>query len=181
MRLEPNITQAALAEKLGLTQPSVSARIKHLKDAGILVSRVGVDIKKLGLVVGAVSLSTSVPYYFLSKFKGCPCFIEGSVIGGEQNLFLMFAGEDYRSLQSIVDRRLRSDRRVRDADLHVVSGLESAALCPVLFVEKGTKSPCGAICSQCAPYKEGACLGCPATWDYRGSFWAHGGRQPTSP
>jgi DNA-binding Lrp family transcriptional regulator len=49
MRGNPDITQASIAHELGLSQPSVAARIKRLKDSRILVSRVGLDLRKVEL------------------------------------------------------------------------------------------------------------------------------------
>lgn len=180
MRRNPDITQASIARELGLSQPSVAARIKRLKDSGILVSRVGLDLHGLGLVVGDVTLSVRAPHEMLSKFISCPCFVGGCTISGEQNALLIFAAEDISSLQGIIDQRIREDPHVLNVRFKILNGLDSFGNCPMLCPEKKELSPCGTRCSQCSQYEAGDCFGCPATYDYRGSFWSstNGNRKP---
>lgn len=172
MRLEPDITQAGIAKSLGLSQPSVAARIKRLKDSGILVARIGLDLHKLGLIMGDVTLSVKAPHELLSKFACCPCFLGGCTTTGERNVLLVFAAEDISSLQGIIDQRIRDDPRTSNISFKLLNGLDSFGHCPMLCPEKKETTPCGARCSACTQYLAGDCLGCPATVDYRGSFWS---------
>lgn len=172
MRLEPDVTQARIAERLKLSQPSVAARIKRLKDSGILVARVGLSIHKLGLIIGDVTLSVKAPHELLSKFAYCPCFLGGCTTSGERNVLLVFAAEDISSLQGIIDQRIRDDPHTSNISFKILNGLDSFGHCPMLCPEKKETSPCGACCSACTQYLAGDCLGCPATVDYRGSFWS---------
>jgi Lrp/AsnC family leucine-responsive transcriptional regulator len=180
MRTNPDITQASIAHELGLSQPSVAARINHLKGSGVLVSRVGLNLHELGMVVGDVTLSVQAPHELLSSFAGCPCFVGGCTTSGEQNALLIFAAEDISSLQGIIDQHVREYPRVVNVRFKVLNGLDSFGYCPALCPERKELAPCGARCSQCSQYKAGDCYGCPATFDYRGSFWnsTNGNRKP---
>jgi Lrp/AsnC family leucine-responsive transcriptional regulator len=172
MRLEPEITQAGIAKNLGLSQPSVAARIRRLRDCGLLAERVGLNLHKLGFVVGSVTLSSNEPYRLLSKFRSCPCLLDGSTVSGTENLLLIFAAEDVPSLQGIVDQSIRKDPDAKNVSFRLLNGLDSAARCPALCPEKKELSPCGIRCSRCSQYEAGDCFGCPATFDYRGAFWS---------
>jgi Lrp/AsnC family leucine-responsive transcriptional regulator len=180
MRIDPYITQASISRKLGLSQPSVAARVKHLRDSGTLVSRVGLDLHGLRLAVGDVTLSVRAPHEMISQFKNCPCFVEGCTTSGEQNTLLIFAAEDVSSLQGIIDERVRDYPHVSNVHFKILNGLDSLGYCPVLCPEKKELSPCGRSCSQCSQYRANDCVGCPATFDYRGVFWSstNGNRKP---
>jgi Lrp/AsnC family leucine-responsive transcriptional regulator len=171
MRLEPDITQSELARRLGFSQPSVAARIARLKRDGILVSRVGVNMRKLGLAVGDATLSANDPYKLLSKFESCPCFLYGGTFSGTQNVLLVFAADDVSSLQGIVNQRLRKEPGASEVNFKIIDGLEAVACCPKLCPAKANVSPCGNDCSRCVEYTVGHCVGCPATVHYYGTFW----------
>ncbi len=172
MRLEPEITQVEIARSLGLSQPSVAARIRRLKDSGILVNRVGLDLHRLGLVVGDVTLSVKAPHDLLSRFACCPCFLEGCTTSGQQNVLPVFAAEGIFFLQGIVDQRIRDDPHVLNVSFKILNGMDSLGHCPKLCPTKKEISPCGTRCSTYPQFVANDCVGCPATFDYRGQFWS---------
>jgi Lrp/AsnC family leucine-responsive transcriptional regulator len=172
LRRDPYATQAEIAEELGLSQPSVAARMKRLKEDDLMLVRVGLDPGRAGLLVGKVEFTAKDPQRVLQKFQSCPCLIGHLVTSGRNNMTLFFASEWMTALQGIVDHHLRGDPEIEDVNFSlVVSGLRELAVCPTLCVERREISPCGGICTDCLQYARGGCTGCPATVYYRGSFY----------
>jgi biotin synthase len=50
---DPEISQAEIAQQVGLSQPTVGARLQKLKQTGAIASSVGMDLKKIGYEVGS--------------------------------------------------------------------------------------------------------------------------------
>ena len=172
MRLDSDVSQTAIARRLRLSQPSVAARIKRLRDAGVLVTHTGLRLHRLGLLVGTATLSSSSPYQLLSKYRSCPCVLGGFTTSGHENVVLVLAGENAGSLQGIVDQHLRKDPCVQSVDFRLLGeDIDELGLSPSLCPERKESTPCGTLCSGCVQYVAGHCSGCPASFDYRGSFW----------
>ena len=175
MRQNPDATQGQVADRLKLSQPSVAARIRQLKDNGLLMMRVGVDPAKVGLLAAKVEFTAKDPHQVLAKFSNCPCLVGYFVTSGRNNLTLLFVAEKMGALQGIVDHHLRSDHLVEDVNFSlIVSGLEDLAVCPIMTAQKAERTPCGYDCLECPHRKDDGCPGCPATRCYRGTFWAEG-------
>ncbi|MGA1975721.1 MAG: Lrp/AsnC family transcriptional regulator [Conexivisphaerales archaeon] len=178
LRQTPAITQTRIAKELGVSQPWIAARIKHLEQKGIVTMSMGVNLERLGLAVGVVSLSTKNPYRLLRKYRCCPYFLRGSILSGASNVSLDFCGEDASSLQGIVDQHIRKEPDISGVDFrlitHTVDGL---AVCPRLVLDRKEESPCGTRCEDCLQYESGSCVGCPATIYYRGRFWSGNNRR----
>jgi Lrp/AsnC family leucine-responsive transcriptional regulator len=172
LRVSADATQSEIAKALNLSQPAVANRIRRMKSQKLLITRVGIDVKKLGLIVGKMTLTAREPARLLSRFQACPCLVGGLVTSGDRNVALFFAAENPTSLEGIVDEHLRKDPNVQDVDFGlVVRGLSQFAICPSLSFDLREETPCGGLCSNCLQYKTEQCFGCPATIYYRGNFW----------
>ena len=55
----PEISQDAIAEKINLSQPSIAARLKKLKEVGVIKNIFGTDPLKMGLFLAKVDITTS--------------------------------------------------------------------------------------------------------------------------
>jgi len=162
---DPEVSQEVVAERLGISQPAVAARIKKLKHMGALKHRVGIDPLEVGLHVAKVDVSTINVNKILGKFKNCPYFLEGFVTTGKNNLCLLFMAEDLSTLEAIVDNHLRMDVDVRDVEFNVVVSAVRGIVAPVrVYEELEERPPCGdaVVCSECPSFKAGSCMGCPA-------------------
>ncbi len=82
----PEISQNEIAKKIGLSQPSVGARIKKMKKMGIINYTYGVNIKEPGLYIIKVDVKCRHPREMLKLFEGCPFFLNGFIIAGNRNL-----------------------------------------------------------------------------------------------
>jgi len=78
-----NISQEEIANKLHIAQPSVAARIKKLKNKGLIDQIIGVNLNKVGLKVAMVRLATTNTEKILNMFRDCPFFLNGFIVSGE--------------------------------------------------------------------------------------------------
>jgi DNA-binding Lrp family transcriptional regulator len=168
----PDVSQAVIAEQVGLSQPTVGARIQKLKQAGAISAAIGMDLKKVGLQLAKVELTTRESINVIDHFKQCPYFLNGMIISGKENLCLFFTAEEISTIESIVDRHLRNNPSVSTVNFGIIISPVNEIVMPVKMVTAKTDTlPCGYNCSDCQYYGHNRCLGCPMTSHYKGKFW----------
>jgi len=170
----PEMSQSEMAEKLKISQPSVSARIYKLKKKGALSHVVGMNLKKVGLYMAKVDVIANNTSSVLDIFKDCPYFLNGLIVSGKHNLCLFFVGEDIATLEAIVDGHLRSNPLVRGAEVSIVIATMKDLVMPIkMNFDLSDMPPCGNVCSceDCAHHITNRCLGCPVTNSYNGKIW----------
>lgn len=169
---DPDVSQAEIADQVGLSQPTVGARIARLKQSGVISTVAGMNWMKVGLRMAKADVTTKDSVRLIGRFKACPYFSNGLVVSGRENLCMYFIAEDVATIEAIVDKHIRSDPAVTDVDLGIVITAVNDMVHPVrLSVEKSGLTPCGHDCALCAYFTTGRCLGCAASKSYRGSFW----------
>ena len=169
-----DISQDYIAKKLHISQPSVAARIKKLKDRGLIEQIIGVNFNKVGLKVAMVRVATTNTEKILNMFRDCPFFLNGFIISGKDNLVLMLAGDDMASLESIIDSHIRPDKDVKSVDFSVIITSIKDFIIPInIPTEALNNPPCGLDhkCEECYAFKTDRCFGCPSTGKYKGTFW----------
>jgi len=117
---DPLISQEVIAQKIKLSQPSVGARIRKLREKGILYTVNGVNFKVADLVLGKIDIITTDTLGILSGFKDCPFFINGLVTSGRYNLCLFFTATDIKRLEGIVNCHLRNNPKVKEVEMNIV-------------------------------------------------------------
>lgn len=117
---DPLISQEVIAQKIKLSQPSVGARIRKLREKGILYTVNGVNFKVADLVLGKIDIITTDTLSILSQFKDCPFFINGLVTSGRYNLCLFFTATDIKRLEGIVNCHLRNNPKVKEVEMNIV-------------------------------------------------------------
>ena len=170
----PEISQSDMAEKLKISQPSVSARIHKLKQKGALAHVVGMNLKKVNLYIAKVDAVASNTSSVLEIFRDCPYFLNGFIVSGTHNLCLFFIGEDIATLEAIVDGHLRNNPLVKSAEVSIVITPVKDMIMPLKMDFKYSDSPpCGngCNCRDCHYHKANRCLGCPVTDSYNGKIW----------
>jgi DNA-binding Lrp family transcriptional regulator len=168
------ISQEEMAKKLHISQPSVAARIKKLKERGLIEQIIGVNLNKVGLKVAMVRLATTNTEKILNMFRDCPFFLNGFIISGEENLVLLLVGDDMASLESIIDSHIRPDKDVQSVDFDIIITSIKDFVIPInIPTEALNNPPCGYDhkCEECYAFKTNRCFGCPATGKYKGDFW----------
>ncbi len=170
----PGMSQSEIAERIGISQPSVGIRIRRLKQKGAISFVVGMDFKRVGLYLAKVEITAKNTAEIIEKFKNCPYFINGLITSGKNNLSLFFMSEDISTIDSIVDVHLRNDPNVDDVEINIIiTSAESFVLPVKIEFEKKDKPPCNSsvLCCDCAYYRTERCLGCPSLGYYKGNFW----------
>ena len=170
----PEMSQNEIAEKLKISQPSVSARIHKLKQKGALAHVVGMNLKKVNLYMAKVDVMASNTSSVLDIFKDCPYFLNGLIVSGNHNLCLFFIGEDIATLEAIVDGHLRSNPLVKSAEVSIVITPVKDLIMPLrMNFDFSDVPPCGngCNCKDCVHHTSNRCLGCPVTNSYNGKIW----------
>ena len=168
------ISQEEITKKLHISQPSVAARIKKLKERGLIEQIIGVNLNKVRLKVAMVRLVTTNTEKILNMFRECPFFLNGFIISGKDNLVLLLVGDDMASLESIIDSHIRPDKDVQSVDFDVIITSIKDFVIPInIPTEALNNPPCGLDhkCEKCYAFKTNRCFGCPATGKYKGTFW----------
>jgi DNA-binding Lrp family transcriptional regulator len=170
----PEMSQSDIAEKLKISQPSVSARMHKLKQKGALAHVVGMNLKKVDLYMAKVDVIANNTSSVLDIFKDCPYFLNGLIVSGKHNLCLFFVGEDIATLEAIVDGHLRSNPLVKSAEVSIVIAPMKDLVLPIrMNFDLSSTSPCGnrCNCKDCPHHISSRCLGCPVTGSYNGKIW----------
>ena len=170
----PEMSQSDMAEKLKISQPSISARIHKLKKKGALSHIVGMNLKKVDLYLAKVDVVANNTSSVLDIFKDCPYFLNGLIVSGRYNLCLFFVGEDISTLEAIVDGHLRSNPLVKSAELSIVITTMKDFVMPIkMNFDFSSTPPCGngCNCKDCSHHISNRCLGCPVTNSYNGKIW----------
>ncbi|MBU1199248.1 MAG: Lrp/AsnC family transcriptional regulator [Nanoarchaeota archaeon] len=116
----PFTSQEDLAKELKLSQPSVSARIRKLREKGVLQQIVGTNLKKIDLPMAKIDISTTETESLLKEFQGCPFFINGFVTSGKHNLCMLFIAKDLKTLEGIVNYHLRCHPKVKEIEMNII-------------------------------------------------------------
>lgn len=168
---QPGVSQAELSERLKISQPAVSLRMRKLEERGILARLIGTDIKKAQLFLGKVDLTTNDVPKVLEVLEKCPLFLNCFLTSGRHNMTCLLVGENIRSIMSCVDSRLRKNLPVENLEFDLIVTPTRPLVVPVKpRMEKQETTPCGADCSACDFYTSERCLGCPASVHYKGKL-----------
>jgi len=167
----PEVSQSEISEFLKISQPAVSARIRKLKDEGIITHFVGIDLRKSGLFLAKADIETKESQRILDFFKACPLYANGLVTSGKRNLCLFLLGENMRSIAACIDKHIRGNPDIIDLELNFVIAPTNDIILPVTM-EKEEKqiTPCGEKCFECSYYTSDRCLGCPRIIAYKGTI-----------
>ncbi len=170
----PEMSQSDMADKLKISQPSISARIYKLKQKGALAHVVGMNLKKVNLHMAKVDVTANNTSSLLDIFKDCPYFLNGLIVSGKHNLCLFFVGEDIATLEAIVDGHLRNNPLVKEAEVSIVISPMKDLIMPLrMNFDFKDIPPCGnqCKCEECHYHISNRCLGCPVTNSYCGNIW----------
>ncbi len=167
----PDVSQEEIGDKIELSQPSVAARVRKLKESGAIENHTGVNPLKMGLSMAKVDVSTNDAQAILDVFKNCPYFANGFIISGKHNLCLLFIGENISTLEAIVNTHVRANSSVSAVEFNIIINAEKELVIPIVLTPEKTDSPpCGLTkkCTECKTFHEKRCVGCPNSKDYQG-------------
>jgi Lrp/AsnC family leucine-responsive transcriptional regulator len=166
----PDLSQSAIARQLEMSQPAIYARMKRLRNSGIIAHVIGINLKNTKFYIAKVEMTAKDPWKVLDFFKNCPIYLNGLITSGRHNLCLFFISEKLQAIESCINHHIRRNPNVVDVEFNVVITPAKDLVVPVkLWNEKGDKSPCGKRCTEQPCYTSEKCLGCPATIFYKGT------------
>jgi Lrp/AsnC family leucine-responsive transcriptional regulator len=166
----PEISQIDIAKRLRISQPAVSARIKNLREKGVMEHLIGIDVKKAQLFLAKIDVVTANTEQVLDSLSKCPLYLNGFLTSGKYNLTILLIGENMRSIVSCVDSHLRPDPIIKEMEFNLVVTPVREFVVPVKpILDKKRITPCGKDCGSCKFYVNNRCLGCAASIHYRGT------------
>jgi DNA-binding Lrp family transcriptional regulator len=167
----PKLSQTEISDRLGISQPAVSARMRKLEEGGVLTHMVGTDIKKAQLFMAKIEFSSDNVEEVLKALENCPLYMNCFLTSGKNNMSCLLIGENVRSIMSCVDSRLRKNLPVKDIAFDLIVAPARSMVVPIRpRAERKKITPCGADCITCSFYTSDRCLGCPASVHYKGKL-----------
>jgi len=127
----PDVSQEEIAKKIKLSQPSVGARIKHLKEKGILHTVNGVNFRVVNLSLAKVDVHATDTSAIISEFKDCPFFINALITSGRYNLCLLFTAPDLKRMEGMVNYHLRGNPKVKEIEMNIVISTAKDMIMPL--------------------------------------------------
>lgn len=145
---DPLISQEVIAKKIKLSQPSVGARIRKLREKGILHTVNGVNFKVADLVLGKIDIVTTDTVSIIRQFKDCPFFVNGLVTSGKYNLCLLFTSIDIKRLEGIVNCHLRTNPKIKEMEMNIVISTAKDFVLPLnIDYDNKEQISCGQDCN----------------------------------
>lgn len=168
--LERGATQGEIAEAVGISQPSVNARIRRLRESGVLDEVSGVNPFKLGLQLARVSMSARSTREVVGSMEGCPFYAGATITTGGQNLTVYLVGEDASTLESVAEFKFRDNSDVEEVsfDLVLHSTIETVFR---LDLDTARDPECGGPGEARCLDMEKRYVGCPLEAGYSGTLW----------
>lgn len=150
LQKNPEISQEEIAAKIKLSQPSVGARIKKLRQKGILHNVSGVNFRVVNLNLAKVDVSSTDTAAIISEFKDCPFFINALITSGKFNLCLLFMATDLKRLEGIVNYHLRGNPKVKEIEMNIVISTAKDLILPLnIDYENKNQIDCEQECIDC--------------------------------
>jgi Lrp/AsnC family transcriptional regulator, leucine-responsive regulatory protein len=149
----PNISQEEIAKKIHLSQPSVGARIRKLKQNGVLETINGMNFKVVDLKLAKVDINATDTVGIIEEFRHCPFFINALITSGKYNLCIFFTATDLKRLEGIVNHHLRKNEMVKDIELNIVIGTAKDFVLPMNLEDETTQDKrCDRKCEEILLY-----------------------------
>ena len=147
---EPDISQEEIARRIKLSQPSVGARIKKLRQKGVLHTVNGVNFRVVSLSLAKVDVNATDTAEIINEFKDCPFFINALITSGKYNLSLLFIATDLKRLEGIVNHHLRGNPKVKDIEMNIIISTAKDFVLPLnIDYENKRQIGCKQECADC--------------------------------
>lgn len=167
----PSLPQNEIAKKINLSQPAVGARIKKLRETGLLSCAIGINPEKVGLHFARLDISTKENNRLVANLRKCPYVLNTILLDGKRNLSIFFVSEDFSTLESVKSQLIEYND-IKNEQFNIVLKSEKDIVLPLKLEEKGAKSFCSMRlnCKKCRYYENGKCIGCPISPLYKGKL-----------
>lgn len=150
LQKDPYVSQDEIAKKIKLSQPSVGARIRRLKEKGILYTINGVNFKIVDLKLAKIEVNATDTFAVINEFKDCPFFINSLIMSGRFNLCMFFMATNLKRLEGIVNHHLRSNPKVKDLEMNIVISSTKDFVLPLnVDYDNVNQLNCNQDCKHC--------------------------------
>ncbi len=170
--MKPDINQVELADKLAMTQPAISLRLRKLRRNGVLNDKnIVIDPSVINLKLFHLEVLGKSNEKVIEKVKRCPLMVNCYNMEGN-NLSLIVIGESREFLNCMIQKHLKING-IHEINARSVLSTKGVNLSMVIDNDR-TLPPCGDIpCIECSYYvnNDGDCVGCPLTVYYKGRLW----------
>jgi Lrp/AsnC family leucine-responsive transcriptional regulator len=141
-----DISQSEIAERLGISQPSVNLRTHKLKERGILSNDFGINFSQSGLFLSRVDFTAKDANAVLGKLKKCPFFVNGFIMAGKNNVSVFLVHENLGRIDEIISENLRNNPGVSDISVNLVV---SSAKDFIFKVDLAKECKVASSCEEC--------------------------------
>ena len=158
-----------LAKQSGASRPTVTSKLKRLRDSELVLIKGGLNLSKLGFKIACVGLEVindesrkDVEQYL----RDCPRVLTLFRTPEKANIHVNVWGEEDKAINSTIE----SFRDFPNTEIIYTHYLGTPIYGDIMLnVESGneSESPCGKICPSCHRYNNNWCLGCPDTTSYK--------------
>ena len=159
-----------IAKEIGVSRPTVIARIRNLAKNHIVDFGAKVNVTKLGFKLALLSLETDnvkEKQNIVTKQAACPRILQLVQTIEKPNYTAIVCAENAETLLSTIDC-LKGILNARIISWHRIKPIIGESFNLKILLEKCELTPCGKKCGICSNYEESECVGCPATKDYKG-------------
>jgi len=127
LKKDSRIPVIKLAEKIGITPPTVYRRLKKLTEEGIIQGyTIKVDESKVENVIYAfIGLETPFPEKIANKLKEMPEVVEVFITSGPQNIILKVKAKDISSLNDVLRKFEKMNHIIRCQVSIVLNNIKS--------------------------------------------------------
>lgn len=138
MQEDPEITHTRLAEILNRSQPAIGARIKKLKELGLLTIQVGIDFtvpkvaKDLKLMMVLIETSDVASIFKIAE--ECPYVINAMKSTAVKNVVVYMACSSLKRIDHIIDTHFRNKPYVQRLEANIIMGIANPLIFPINLV-----------------------------------------------
>ena len=170
------INYSQLGKKLGLSHVAIKNRFESLINNNFIKTNIAVNFSKLDYKLGLIlmEVETSALEHLFEIYQKCPRVIYYFEVMGQYNLALLFFGENEKTFETILKScMLYSIEGIHKSNILIYRYSPEDIFLPLNFSllnQESEDTPCGTCCNNCGAFKENRCVGCPASFYYKGSL-----------
>lgn len=125
---DPEITHSEIANKVGLSQPAVGARIKRLKENGILEHNYGINLRNIKSKIVRIDISSGDPISLLEEVEVLQNVIFAYRMIGNINLTLWVVADTWNEVEDFANYYVRRKDNTRIVMMNVILAFEKGSI-----------------------------------------------------
>ncbi|MBD3216155.1 MAG: winged helix-turn-helix transcriptional regulator [Candidatus Lokiarchaeota archaeon] len=125
---DPEITHSEIADKVGLSQPAVGARIKRLKESGILEHNYGINLRNIKSKIVRIDISSGDSISLLEEVKSKQNVIFAYRMIGNINLTIWVVAETWDEVEEFTKNYIRNIDNTRIVNMNVISAFGKGSI-----------------------------------------------------